>query len=307
MTHIGVICDRGDVQQMLPQVVIGNHNTFLARDVAALRSARPLNVRLLRQRSAWSNSRVTAALIRQIAATLAARGVLTENVQVVIIMDAVKLHYTREVLRACKAVHFWLIIVPALMTFLLQPLDTHTFAAYKACFQLAYQMARSRSASPSGDVTIAELLPCIDHAIQSVLETRLWSDAFDSDGFGHAQRALGHRVKHCLELESSPVVPSTPPTDDELRLCFPRKSRPDFVLLRSLFEVPTTPPPLPPLVHRPDDDALMPLHGVAPAGGLAARSRARLDAARGAALRLSPGAPDAPPLLRRYRRPPSLD
>ena len=38
MTHVAVVCDRAEVQAVLPQVVIGNHVAFLQRDVPALRA-----------------------------------------------------------------------------------------------------------------------------------------------------------------------------------------------------------------------------------------------------------------------------
>ena len=307
MSHVGVICDRPDVQAVLPQFVIGNQRTLLKRDIAALRRGRPMNVRLIRQKSAWSNSKLTASLVRQIAAALAGHGVLAEGVQVVLILDAVRIHYTPEVLRACKAAHFWLIVVPAKMTLLLQPLDTHVFALYKACLQSAYQSARARCTSPKGDVSISEFLPCVDDAIRSVLEGRPWGSAFNSDGFGHSQLLLGDRVKKCLQLDAAAVAPSTCPTEAQLRCCFPRRARPAFDFLLSMFEEAATPPPLPPVVARPDDDALVSLHGVAPTRILATRSRHRLERADAAVARLSPGMPEAPPLLRRYRHPPDLD
>ena len=37
LTHIAMVCDRPDVQPVLPQVVIGNEATFKAGDLEALR------------------------------------------------------------------------------------------------------------------------------------------------------------------------------------------------------------------------------------------------------------------------------
>ena len=43
LTHIGLICDRAEVQPALPQVLIGNEATFLAGEFADLQAACPAN------------------------------------------------------------------------------------------------------------------------------------------------------------------------------------------------------------------------------------------------------------------------
>lgn len=49
LTHVAFICDRADIQNVLPQVVIGNEAAFLQRDMARLRGACPANVILIRR------------------------------------------------------------------------------------------------------------------------------------------------------------------------------------------------------------------------------------------------------------------
>ena len=307
MSHIGVICDREDIQATLPQFVVGNAHTLLARQIAALRRGRPLNVRLIRQKSAWSNGRLTANLVRHIAAALDGRSGRARDVQVLLLLDAAKIHFTLAVLRACKAANFWLVIIPPRLTFLIQPLDTDAFALYKSVLLDAYQEARSRSANADGDLSMAEFLPCIDGAIQSVLEGRPWAAAFDRDGFGAGQRALGDRVKTRLQLGGAVAVPSSRPSDVQVRRCFPRNSRPDFDLLWSLFDEAVAAPPSH-VAARPVDPGLVSMHDVPPAREpLAAVVHRRQVAAAHAVARLTPGVASALPLLRRYRTVPDLD
>ena len=52
LTHVAFVCDRTDLQPLLPQVLIGNCATFLQRDWAALTAACPANVHLIRQKGA---------------------------------------------------------------------------------------------------------------------------------------------------------------------------------------------------------------------------------------------------------------
>ena len=55
LTHVGLICDRPDLQPLLPQVIIGNERTFPKASFAALQAACPPNVVLVRQKSAWND------------------------------------------------------------------------------------------------------------------------------------------------------------------------------------------------------------------------------------------------------------
>ena len=49
LTHIGMVCDRPDVQPLLPQVIIGNEATLKAGDLQAIQAACPGNAHLLWQ------------------------------------------------------------------------------------------------------------------------------------------------------------------------------------------------------------------------------------------------------------------
>jgi hypothetical protein len=141
MTHVGVICDRPDLQPLMPQFIIGNERIFLARSIAALRAACPGNIILVRQKSAWNNDVLCATVVRRLAAVLAPH---TATVQPILFLDAVRLHTTPRVLRACATAGIWPIVVPALMTWLLQPLDTDAFLPFKQRLRELYQSARAQ-------------------------------------------------------------------------------------------------------------------------------------------------------------------
>ena len=220
MTHIGVVCDRPAVQKILPQFIIANEKTLPARRLAALRRDAPPNVVLVRQKPAWSNRTLTAHVLRQVAAAVAYH---VGDIQIVLLLDAAKIHLYEIVLRACRAAGVWPIVVPPRMTFLLQPLDTHVFAVYKWRLLQAYQRARVASGSEGGDLDIAEFLPCVYEAISLSMERGCWAHAFSQDGFGRRQAALCASVRSQLGLEHAVDVDATRPTDAQVSLCFPRK------------------------------------------------------------------------------------
>lgn len=76
-------------------------------------------------------------------------------------------------------------MVPSVLTWLLQMIDTHGFRSYNACIHGAYQDARAK-----GVVDIGSFLQCICRAIEEVLQARSWCHASEENGFGALQANL---------------------------------------------------------------------------------------------------------------------
>ena len=220
LTHVAFICDRTDLQPRLPQILIGNEATLPLHALPALRAMCPPNVFLIRQKSSWNNNTLCANIIGRLKRALAPHAA---GCQLVLILDTVKLHSADAVLHACRRWDVWPLFCPAKLTWLLQPLDTHAFGLYKHVLGAAYQRAQARAAD--GRVAIAEFLPCVFAAIRVALQGRRWGGAFDSNGFGQLQAQVAPRVLMQLELDNVGHVPSAQPTEEQLRLCFPRRSR----------------------------------------------------------------------------------
>ena len=230
LTHIAFVCDRHDLQPLLPQIIVGNENTFPAGAFAALQGSCPANVRLVRQRSAWNNAELCGQVVQWLVEALGSR---LGELQPVLLLDACKLHYSRQVLAACAKHGVWPVLVPAKTTWLLQPLDTHAFLKYKAYLRERYQKARI--AHGRADLTIEQFLPCVCDAARCVLECRKWAAAFEQNGFGGKQAFLGRCVKEQIGIGGRLEVPATRPTLEQLQACFPRRARvPEAALWRPL-------------------------------------------------------------------------
>ena len=286
MTHVALICDRSDIQPLLPQVVIGNCHTLLQRDWAALVATCPGNVHLVRQQSAWNNRYLCARIVRMLAAALRP---YFATVQPVLLMDAVKIHFHPVVLDACHRAGIWPVMIPPKLTWLLQPCDTHAFQLYKLQLKAAYQ--RRRVESPTGELTVKEFLPCIYGAIRHVLQGRRWDHAFDSDGFGRNQTALSPFVQRQVQLESPLRVLHGEPSPDQLKLCLPARSRLNVATFMRPFVAPkalAAPASAVPVGVRLGTRARVALPG--PSGGAALVRRAVVGGGRSAS-----AAPAAPP------------
>lgn len=215
LSHIGIICDDPLIQPVLPQVILGNARTIPAGQYAALRAGCAAHVFLERELSAWNNRVVMRRVLRYLRHAL---GPYMRHVQPILIMDANGCHTTADIIALCRLLGIWPVVVPAKLTWLLQPLDTHGFAAYKAFLRKAYQRARIRSLN--GVLDLAGFLRCVEQAIRNIFQGRLWGPAFDADGFGNQQADLSRRVRTALELTDPPAVPSTRPTMAQMQSVF---------------------------------------------------------------------------------------
>jgi hypothetical protein len=222
LTHVALICDRPDLQPLMPQYLIGNESTFLVGELAALRAACPPNVKIIRQKSAWNNSLLTARIVRELKAVLVPH---MTQLQPVLLLDTAKIHLTHA-LWACKRADIWPMLCPPKTTWMLQPLDTGSFALFKYVLRMAYQ--RARIASAGGDVSTEALVRCICEAIRKVLQGHRWLDTFEGNGFGQQQQALSPRVCLQLALTSGVHMPSTRPSVDQIQICFPRRTKVPF-------------------------------------------------------------------------------
>ena len=239
MTHVGIICDDSSLQPALPQFIVANERTLQVRRLPALARTAPRNVRLIRQKSAWSSAALMRRVVRELAIAIALHGGWVALAQVVLIFDAAKIHLHESVFRACRAVGFGVVIVPPKTTGVLQPLDVDAYAMYKAILVELYHEARTRCRSPHGELDMDEFLPCVYGAIRQVLQGHRWGAAFDRAGFGVRQSALATTLRQRLQITDAMGAPLTRPSDDQLRLLFPRRWVVPTALFWSLFNGPT--------------------------------------------------------------------
>ena len=236
-THVAFICDRPEVQPLLPQVLIGNCSTFLVSDWQQLLAQCPPNVYLIRQKSAWNNAEVCARILRILGVVLRP---LSARFQPILLMGARNVHLRVSVAECCSRQGIWLVVIPARLTGLMQPCDTHAFQSYKVNLKKFYQ--RLRAAHPTGKVSVADFLAAVYSTIRTVLQGQKWALAFDRDGFGAGvqgaqSQASGYLLRQ-LALSVAPAVGASQPGEDVLALCYPRnRAVPATALLRPLAGV----------------------------------------------------------------------
>ena len=217
LTHIAVVCDDAALQPLLPQVIVANTKTILRKQLLRLIIESPPNVRLVRRQTSWN----TAALQEEVIGWLReALQPFRDRYTPVLLMDAAPVHLASNVLRACVERSIHVIVVPAQMTWLLQPLGTRVFRLYKATFMRAFQTARTRT--DTGHLTVAAFLQVVYSTIREVLQGRTWHHAFAACGYTMGQTDVSESVLSELELAQRPQVSSACPDEQQLQYIFPR-------------------------------------------------------------------------------------
>ena len=174
MTHVAVIRDHSEIQLELPQVFTSNKIFISLKAYKQVDQASPRNLFIVRQDSGWNNNDIMSKIIRLLGKALAPR---RGQVAPIIFMDTARCHGHARVLRACRDTGIVPIFIPAKATWLLQPLDTHAFALYKAALRRAYNDAHIDSGNHVLD-TVSWIWILVK-VTQQVLQGRTWKRSFD--------------------------------------------------------------------------------------------------------------------------------
>ena len=175
-------------------------------------------------------------------------GVLKEHLQderarfdIVLFLDAARIHCSRKVILACNYHGIRLILLPAKLTWLLQPCDTHLFVNYKRYMRQRWQeMALTME---SGVVDIDTLFDIVFDTIETVVNSQSWAHAFMENGFHSSFGYLSSYIMKRLEYTAKPIMNTDPPTIETFVWCFPART----VIPENLLLKPWRPPTLPAL------------------------------------------------------------
>jgi hypothetical protein len=204
------------VQARLPQVIIGNTRKFTPGLLAAVMPQKPANVVLIRQKTVWNTTTLMLHIIEILGATMQN----FPQYQAVLVLDAASCHTAPRVVRAASAQGIWFSFIPAKLTFLLQPLDTHIFASYKVVLKKMYLQARSTG---HGTVTSAAWLEVLFHMCTKFLCGRKWKAAFEQTGMlGDRSRDLSKDIQMNFPGAVGFNAPPGLPSRAQLQCLMPR-------------------------------------------------------------------------------------
>ena len=214
VTLVATICNDPEVQPELPQWILASRHTVPAH---ALREPRARNVRVRVNTSAWMNEDVMVSFIHDLGATCQR---VAPGRRYILLLDALRSHYSTRVLATAAMYGLHIVIVPASCTFFLQPLDTDAFACLKRVLRAFMQRAlRERR---SDDVPFAVILEGVESAIRQVLQGKKWANVFRKNGFSRESSFLGRSVLQELGWEAPPDLEEGLPAFQDWEAMFPR-------------------------------------------------------------------------------------
>ena len=211
-TFMAAVCDQPHIQPHLPQVFLPKYTQNAAVPMA-------LETRYGRQGypfQFWhrTNGTCTPAVFR-----IWARGLrsavqsFNADAWIVLVMDCHSSHLDLFTVQYLERMGFLTIVVPAALTWLLQPLDVYVFAEFKRIFRQNLEVATI--AEVDGPL-LGSWIASATKAAKSTIVDRDWSDDFDKLGLG--LRLEGLRPQLQRYLGDFPVRPRLPRSFELARL-----------------------------------------------------------------------------------------
>jgi hypothetical protein len=140
--------------------------------------------------------------------------------KVILSLDAFRAHLTASVWRCAAAQGFFVFVVPAGLTWVLQPCDTHLFAPFKRRLgEIAQQLAAE---TPDGHLSQRSLVRAVVATVEEIILGRPWGHAFQDCGLVGSQPAVSQRVLAKLGC-APPACGSELPTLAMLQDVFPAR------------------------------------------------------------------------------------
>ena len=101
------------------------------------------------------------------------------TMQPILAFDAAPLHLHPEVIELLGELGIWWLLIPKKLTWLLQPLDTHTFSKYKRYIRNRWL---DTIVAQQGRRNVKDVVVIVVGSIQTVLEGNSWTTVFNANG-----------------------------------------------------------------------------------------------------------------------------
>lgn len=219
ITYLATICNDDEVNHLLPQVLLGNSRRFLLKTLREVRAEVAGNIYFWRESSSWNNTHLMKRYISLLCNCL---GSLLNDRSVYLLVDMATCHIHPSVQQFAMTKKLRMLLVPAGMTAILQPLDTHVFKKFR--HQMQQLWLECKSCAADGQVHVRDWLLVICDAIQTVVANKSWKHAFERVGILSSQALLSPKILKALEWDSCPHIPDTLPALGQASGLFPRRS-----------------------------------------------------------------------------------
>ena len=215
LTYVAFVSDDDELNRQLPQFVIGRRTVFLQRDFAQLFESTPDMIFLIRNETGWATAEALGQIFNVIAAFLRE---LRPDHAYLLVMDCAPQHLEPWLLNRLRAHGIFPMLVPAKLTWLLQPLDVYIFRLFKELLRRRYHDA---FALEHGPVSVHFFLPILYQVIAETIQ-RPWPGVFVKVGLDAQQTRVSGYIRSHLELDAIEAAPATRPTQQQIEAISPR-------------------------------------------------------------------------------------
>ena len=218
-THVCLVCDNAALQPHLPQFLIMSEALFTKTEMQGFRQNLPSNIVLLHRPSSWMKANIFQVVLQML------KTVVQEHLgdwQIVFTADCYKAHITQNVWKTCTDLDIFYAVIPAKLTWAIQPCDTHVFAKLKKMLQdkCMQAMLRSQSGSLSKDMLVTALIS----TVVELLNPGDWKKAFNDNGLCGPGSLISQRVLQKLNYDAPPNVGHDLPTLQQLQSVWPKNA-----------------------------------------------------------------------------------
>ena len=217
-TLVALVSNCHAAQQLLPQTILMSEKTMPSKKLKEIAETLPGHVIVRSGPKGWMNGTLMKALYRDIEKRLRP---LKDTHQIIFAADTYGCHITKEAIAYSGRLGMWTLVIPAKMTWALQPLDTHVFARFKSSLVSTWQSMQVEEANPSM-LDWSTMIKAITKTIDDVLRDESWARAFEHNGLTGNTRLISERVRAKIGLSEVEEMLPRLPTAVELHSIFPR-------------------------------------------------------------------------------------
>lgn len=227
-TLMAAMANDVDVQKNLPQVLMPNTTGRKKKWLAAsLKAAAVRNIKVFRDTCGWVTIEALAKYLKVLGKAVKDMG----KEKVVLVMDCHSTHYSLLTLRLLRRMGWQVLLVPAKLTWLLQPLDAYFFVLLKR--NLHFDSTYDRISSKDGQQTFESWADTCFETISNTLATLDSKWMFNKCGYNIPSHGISERVLQHLQGEDFGV--HRPLTADELSVYTGKKKERVKLIHKHLF------------------------------------------------------------------------
>lgn len=216
VTYLCCVADNEAAQKLLPQVVLVSKRLVTREKLAEIKAAMPGCIHIIEGESSWMTVPVFCKILTMMHEHLASM-MATHSFHIT--ADCFRAHLSADVWRHCRRLGFRYSLIPAKLTWALQPCDTHVFRSFKRV--LAGHCMRAMVEDEHGVLTKLELFVALAKSIEEVTMAKSWAAAFTDCGLTGACERCSDRVLRKLSFETVPFVSDHLPSLAQLQAVFP--------------------------------------------------------------------------------------